>query len=307
MISQLLLAQSDANEPVQVNTVNGPIVGETLVLERSQTVHRFLGIPYAEPPIGDLRFKKSIALGRNWSEPLQATQWPKRCSQDPNQAWNLAAKSMETNHEMSEDCLYLNVWTPGIETDETKLRPVVFWIHGGGYITGSANLALYDGNRLANMADAVVVTFNYRLSIFGFLYSDKVDGIKGNQCLWDQARALQWVHDNIRNFGGDPNKVTIFGESAGGWSVSAMILSPVTRNLFQNAFMMSGAVHNGVVAKPETMVSLFLKGIRKAGCATEADTSITEAVMKCINELEPSKIDGITYSLFDDHLGKFLI
>src|SRR5699024_5465752 len=109
-----------------------------------------------------------------------------------------------------------------------------------------------------------------RLSMLGFLYSDSVDDVKGNQGFWDQALALEWINDNIRYLGGDPRRITIMGESAGSWSVSAHILSPVSRGLFQNAIMMSGSITYDVLLEPKQMVDKLLTGIRQVGCASES-------------------------------------
>ena len=142
-----------------------------------------------------------------------------------------------------EDCLFLNIFTPGIRTDEAKepeLRPVMFWIHGGDFSVGSSNQ--YDPSDLVKQ-DIVVVTFNYRLGALGFLsFGNNV--LSGNMGLRDQIQALTWTHEHIRSFGGDPNKITIFGDSAGGVSVHALHLSPLTTGLFVGAIAQSGSMLN---------------------------------------------------------------
>ncbi len=149
----------------------------------------------------------------------------------------------------SEDCLYLNVWTPTLNSSANL--PVMFWIHGGGFWTGSGSPYIqlflstsntYEGNRLA-LRDVVVITFNYRLGVFGFLYGNSSDA-PGNQGIWDQATALNWTKQNIRAFGGNPNEITIFGESAGSASVSYHIVSNVTRNWFNRAILQSGIYYS---------------------------------------------------------------
>lgn len=135
------------------------------------------------------------------------------------------------------------------------------------------------------------------MSTLGFLYSDAVPEIAGNQGLWDQAAALEWVAENIRYFGGDPRRVTIMGQSAGGWSVSLHVLSPVSRNLFHNAMLMSGAAMDTTISKEE-FVELYLTGIRKVGCATKEDTSISQGVIECLQGLPAEKVETI-YNLID--------
>ena len=147
-----------------------------------------------------------------------------------------------------------------------------------------------------------------RLSALGFMYSDEVDDVKGNQGLWDQAAALEWISENIRYFGGNPKQVTIMGESAGSWSVSLQILSPVARNLYQNAIMMSGAALNSkVVVEPKEYVTKFLTGIRKVNCATEQDTTISRKVIECLEQLDADKVDQILYLIDKDPSGKRVV
>ena len=140
--------------------------------------------------------------------------------------------------------------------------------------------------------------------MLGFFYSDEVPDIKGNQGFWDQNLALHWVQDNIRAFGGNPDQVTIMGQSAGGWSLSAHILSPASRGLYKNAIMMSGAlVEYKLILPPEDHVARFLTGIRKVGCADANDKSISKKVIECLEKLDPFKVEQI-YNLSDkDPLG----
>lgn len=153
--------------------------------------------------------------------------------------------------EASEDCLTLNVWTPA--AGDGKRRPVLVWIHGGGFVFGSGSQAPYDGARLAALGDVVVVTLNYRLGALGFLalpeLADEEGGVCGNFGLLDQIAALRWVRDHAAVFGGDPDQVTIFGESAGGMSVGTLLGTPAARGLFRGAIAQSGAAHN--VSTPE--------------------------------------------------------
>jgi para-nitrobenzyl esterase len=213
-------------------------------------VHSFLGIPYAKPPIGDLRWKLP-QKNEKWSSVRDASKFGGRCAQ-------LASSTLMNPASDTEDCLYLNVWTPSF-TPAAPL-PVMFWIHGGGNQNGSASEAVpyantgyfYSGKFLA-AKDVVVVTFNYRLGAFGFLahpaIATETGGAAGNQGLYDQALALEWVKSNITKFGGDPKKVTIFGESAGSLDVCYHMTSPKTRDLFHGAISESG----GCTTKQKTV------------------------------------------------------
>ena len=190
----------------------------------------FKGIPYAEPPVEELRFRPSIPK-KSWSKVLDCTKFgpiaPQRVDTfiGPDSDW-----------EQSEtDCLTLNVWTPG--TDNRR-RPVLFWIHGGGLSFGSG--AWDDGSALARRGDVVVVTINYRVGIFGYLF---VKNEIANLGQLDQITALKWVRDNIEAFGGDPGNVTIFGESAGGVAVCALMAMPGAKGLFHRVISQSGVCH----------------------------------------------------------------
>ena len=193
----------------------------------------FRGIPYAAPPIGDLRWQPP-QTATPWDGPFDATQYGNRALQPP---YPDVLDFGEIPGKLSEDCLYLNIFTPSADG---QARPVMFWIHGGAYIQGSANE--YDGSTLARDNDVVVVAINYRLGIFGFadlaaLGADYAGSVSlGFQ---DQVQALSWVRDNISDYGGDPGNVTIWGESAGGGSVLALLGTPSADGLFHKAVAFS--------------------------------------------------------------------
>jgi para-nitrobenzyl esterase len=206
-------------------------------------VRMFLGIPYAAPPVGNLRWREPEAAP-SWHGIRAADKFGARCMQAPLFA------DMKFRDSMSEDCLYLNIWTPAKSASE-KL-PVMVWIHGGGFAAGSASEPRQDGQFLATKG-VVVVGINYRLGIFGFfahpeLAKESGHKASGNYGLLDQVAALKWVRDNIAGFGGDPANVTIFGESAGSMSVSALMASPLAQELFQRAIGESG----GFFGRPMT-------------------------------------------------------
>jgi para-nitrobenzyl esterase len=213
----------------------GPIkTSSGLVSGAGAELSVFKGIPYAAPPVGELRWKPPVAP-QSWTGVRAAVEFGFACPQPAFAPWVLP--------KQNEDCLTLNVWTPAKKAGQ-KL-PVMVWIHGGGFFVGAGSQSIYDGEALARRG-AVVVTFNYRLGVLGFLAHpaltrESPHQSSGNYGLLDQIAALQWVHDNIAAFGGDPKRVTIFGESAGGTSVYMLLVSPLARGLFQRAIAESGA------------------------------------------------------------------
>ena len=231
----LLLAlnsvESDESGRFVVKTTSGPIVGET---ERGVLVFR--GIPFAAPPVGQLRFRPPVSP-TPWTEVRPALDFAPACPQlvdiDPTE---------NNNSVMAEDCLALNVWTPRADA---KQRPVMVWIHGGGFSAGSARNTWYDGATLAGRGDVVVVSLQYRLGAWGFLELSQIGGQdfleSGNVGLLDQIAALKWVKQNIAAFGGDSNNVTLFGQSAGSASAGILMLIPAAQGLFRKAIMESGA------------------------------------------------------------------
>jgi para-nitrobenzyl esterase len=211
---------------VIVETRHGKVSGERL-----ESHDRFRGIPYAAPPVGELRFRAPRAPAP-WTGVREALEFGRSAPQSPS-----FLPGMESGPQ-SEDCLYLNVYTPRADGAS---RPVLFWIHGGGFTGGSGGQALYDGGRLAARGDVVVVTINYRLGALGYTNLAGLDANLGQQ---DQIAALRFTRENIAAFGGDPAQVTIFGESAGGMAVSTLLAMPAARGLFRGAIAQSGAAHH---------------------------------------------------------------
>ena len=203
----------------------------------------FRGVPYAAAPVGDLRFR-APRPPEPWSGVREATEYSAVAMQVFEEGIDLIGFD---EMPIDEDCLTLNVWTPAL--DDAK-RPVMVWIHGGAYVAGTAAARLYDGQHLARRGDVVVVTINYRLGAFGFLYHesliDESDTRSGNYGTRDQLAALEWVRDHIAAFGGDPDNVTIFGESAGGMSVTTLMAAREAEGLFRRAVPQSGAGHHAL-------------------------------------------------------------
>ncbi|HEU5374908.1 MAG TPA: carboxylesterase family protein [Ktedonobacteraceae bacterium] len=223
LISQTTNAAT--SDPSLVKTQQGVVQGVVQSAFRA-----FLGIPYAAPPVGNLRWKPP-QMHAPWSTPLNATRAGSPCAQGASPFGQAST---------NEDCLFLNVYTPNPVTTNA---PVMVWIHGGAFVTGEGSD--YDPSTTLVARGTVVVTINYRLGAFGFLAlpslsAEDTNGSSGNYGLQDQQFALQWVHSNILAFGGNPNNVTIFGESAGGFSVCANIASPDAHGLFQRAITESG-------------------------------------------------------------------
>lgn len=212
----------------------------------------FKGIPFAKPPVGKLRFQ-APQPPEPWEGVRETTGWGGACPQDKIPIMNVG--------EMSEDCLYLNVWTPACDG---KKRPVMFWIHGGGFMIGSTAQGEYNGKHLAKNGDVVVVSTNYRLGAFGFLHLADLFGegfpAASNNGIRDQIAALEWVKENIEAFGGDPADVTIFGESAGGMSVGTLLGSPMAAGLFTKAIAQSGAAHHSTSREDATKIAKVVLG-----------------------------------------------
>ena len=216
----------------------------------------FRGIPYATPPVGEGRWLPP-APPEPWGRVRPAKEFAPNAPQPP-----MGIQFLEPPEKLpqSEDCLYLNIWTPGL--DGAK-RPVIVWIHGGGFTIGAGSEVIYNGRTLSTRGDVVVVTINYRLGALGFLNLNEVTKGKipatGNEGLLDQVLALEWVRDNISRFGGNPDNVTIFGESAGAMSVGMLLAMPRARGLFHRAILQSGAAHHvNSLEQAEKAAAIFL-------------------------------------------------
>lgn len=228
----------------KVPTEYGFVKGKT---DASGEVSVFMGVPFAAPPVGPLR----------WKAPQPAEKWdgikeclippPSACQNKPTPFMMWSKEFMAPEEPLSEDCLYLNIWTCAKSTDEK--RPVIVWIHGGAFTGGSGTVPLYNGEEMAKKG-VVFVTINYRLGVFGFLAhpelsAESPDKVSGNYGILDQIAALRWVKENIKAFGGDPDNVTIDGQSAGSFSVNALMISPLAKGFFQRAIGESGGMFTG--------------------------------------------------------------
>ncbi|KAM9301971.1 LOW QUALITY PROTEIN: pyrethroid hydrolase Ces2e-like [Gastrophryne carolinensis] len=261
------------------------------VNETESLAHAFYGIPFAKPPVGQLRFA-APELPEPWSGVREAADYPPMCIQNPGAilAMLKTFKFPLPTPTLSEDCLYLNVFTPA-SRGSAKL-PVMVFIHGGGFRLGGA--IMFEGSALSAIENVVVVSIQYRLGLMGFLSTGDRQ-ISGNYGFLDQVAALRWVQENIEDFGGDRELVTIFGESAGGVSVSALVLSPLTRGLFHRAIAESGSA---------LMPSLMeynrrnLSDIRSA--VAELTSCDSASLLVCLREKSENEMKEVAVAL--DHL-----
>jgi para-nitrobenzyl esterase len=236
-------------DTLTAQTRSGPVRG---LLSQDGKTRIFRGIPYAAPPVGALRWKEPQPV-EPWTTVRDATQFGQRCMQPTLMKLELRDAGM------GEDCLYLNLWTP---TGAAAGRlPVMVWIHGGSFAIGSGAEARYDGERLTHRG-VIVVTLNYRMGIFGFLATKELQDesphhAAGNYGYLDQSAAIHWVHDNIAAFGGDPDNITLFGESAGAFGVAAQISSPLTRGIVAKAIGESGGgIGRSIVPCPDAATAV---------------------------------------------------
>ncbi|XP_046935169.1 liver carboxylesterase 1 isoform X2 [Lynx rufus] len=290
------------SSPPVVDTSQGKVLGKHVSVEGfAQPVAVFLGIPFARPPLGSLRFAPPQPA-EPWNFVKNTTSYPPMCSQDAVGGQELS--DLFTNRKenislkFSEDCLYLNIYTPADLRKKNRL-PVMVWIHGGGLMVGGAST--YSGLVLSAHENVVVVTIQYRLGIWGY-FSTGDEHSRGNWGQLDQVAALRWVQENIANFGGNPGSVTIFGESAGGISVSILVLSPLAKNLFHRAISESGVALTTALVKKDMkdaaqQIAFF------AGCKTTTSAVTVRCLRQKTEEelLEISrKMKFFTIDLYGD-------
>uniref|UniRef100_F6VMR1 Carboxylic ester hydrolase n=1 Tax=Xenopus tropicalis TaxID=8364 RepID=F6VMR1_XENTR len=280
----LLFVTCITSEDQVILTKHGKVKGVQIPV-LSGTVTAFLGIPYAEPPVGDLRFKKPNPP-KSWSDVLYASKYGNSCFQIPDETFPgfSGAEMWNPNTEVSEDCLYLNVWVPDPQPTGVS---VMVWIYGGGFVTGTSSLDVYDGKFLAAVEQVIVVSMNYRLGALGFLSIPGNADAPGNVGLFDQRLALEWIYENIATFGGNPQSITIFGESAGAASVSYHLLSPKSHPYFTRAIMQSGSANApwGAINKTEARHRALILA-NQLGCSYETDNKI----IACLRGKTPKEI-----------------
>ncbi|WKX89248.1 hypothetical protein Q1695_008697 [Nippostrongylus brasiliensis] len=309
LVGLLLLVQlisTSDGDPI-VKTIHSDLRGLYMDVEGNR-VSAFLGVPFAMPPTGSRRFAKPTPITEYQGE-IKAQTLSKTCFQTPDSAFPgfPGAEMWNAPTELSEDCLYLNIWAP-----ENPTSNVIVWIYGGGFFSGSPSLALYNGSVLAAKTRSIIVNINYRLGPFGFFYLGEDSPAPGNVGLLDQQLALQWIQDNIKYFGGDAKRVTLFGESAGAASVSSHLLAPDSRRLFSKAILNSGSMLNIwadrtpckqlnfslTMAKNLGCIDNFeMKPKRKPGRCTAKGVD-DQKVFKCLNNVPTAKIQAAADELY---------
>lgn len=276
--------------------MGGPIAVTTygeLQGKQEGGVNVWRGIPFAAPPVGELRFR----------------------APQPPDSWDGVRDAFEygpVNHQpadikgtrfggidpvQSEDCLYLNVWSPEVRNENL---PVMVWIHGGTFVTGAGSQPQFDGSYFAERGNVIMVTINYRLGPFGFMHlSSLVEGLASNQGLLDQIAALEWVQRNIAAFGGDPQRVTIFGESAGSMSIASLLAMPAAKGLFSGAIMQSGAAQTLQAQQGDDIATAFLAelGITQGGDVSLLHSLPAETILESAGRM--------SYKLSGGGLGMF--
>jgi para-nitrobenzyl esterase len=271
LVATLALAAPAPAAPVR--TESGPVSGVV-----ADGVVAYKGIPYAAPPVGDLRWRAPQPAAP-WTDVHVADAYGHDCMQEP-----FPSDAAPLGTPPAEDCLYLNVWAP--EKPASAKLPVMVWIHGGAFVNGGASPAVYDGRHFARRG-VVFVSFNHRLGRFGFfahpaLSSESPKGPLGNYGYLDQIAALKWVQKNVGAFGGDPGNVTVFGESAGGGSVNTLMVSPLAKGLFHKAIVESGGGRAGGIMAPRTLKEAEAVGVAFAKLAgvTGEDAAALAALRK---------------------------
>lgn len=273
-----------------VSTAYGQLQGE-----QNGGVNVWRGIPFAAPPVGELRFR-APQPPESWNTVREATDFGPVNLQPVSTG---VTRFGGTTPVYSEDCLYLNVWSPA-EAEEGEALPVMVWIHGGTFVTGAGSQPMFDGAQMARNGKVVLVTVNYRLGPLGFLHLSHLGGGLGsNLGLLDQIAALEWVQENIAAFGGDPGRVTVFGESAGSMSIAALLAMPAAKGLFSRAIMESGAAQSLSGEQGEQIAAAFLAelGMQAGGSLELLQSLPAQQMMEAAGRMA-YKLSGDSLSMY---------
>ncbi|KAH7937272.1 hypothetical protein HPB49_009882 [Dermacentor silvarum] len=271
-----------------IRTDSGLVSGVREAID-GREVDMYLGIPYAEPPTDLLRFSKPIPI-KPWNGTLKATKRPKPCPQNIHYLTDEVSFYYTKN---SEDCLYLNIRKPASDCKHnvcpSKL-PVVVFMHGGCFQWSDSGLFMHDGGNFAALTDTIMVSFNYRLNVFGFLSAGNED-VAGNWGLWDQNLVLRWIQRNINNFGGDPSEVTIMGHSAGGISAGFHAISPQSVGLFKRMILQSGSPMNAIASLSARTVESVMELGADLACEGVRERKLS-VVMDCLRSRDKNLLLG---------------
>ncbi|KAH9369245.1 hypothetical protein HPB48_003089 [Haemaphysalis longicornis] len=295
----LLAVSVDANSGDFVVTKIAAVHGVTQ-RHLGKSVKAYLGVPYAEPPVGGLRFAKPLRAKRR-DRMILASEFRPACTQLNGALQDLPWFQVDAGLS-SEDCLYLNIWASECKERAVNatcpLRSVLVWLHGGGFRGGSSTMDVYNGGTLAAAGDIVVVTLNYRLGAFGFLNLNVTD-IPGNMGLYDQHLALRWIYDNVQYFGGDPTRIVLAGQDAGATSVGLHLLSPLTRRLVRRAVLIGGAPN--WLVDPLSSSSSYVRALMLTSALACSDpTSVRTApvVARCLRDAKAKTIARAESEIF---------
>uniref|UniRef100_A0A5S6Q7L5 Carboxylic ester hydrolase n=1 Tax=Trichuris muris TaxID=70415 RepID=A0A5S6Q7L5_TRIMR len=285
----LLLLELAEATPVEVTTELGVLKGK-LESVAGRQVASFLGVPFGEPTSGPYRFKPPRMV-KPWDTPFEATTLAPSCYQSKDTTFPgfRGAEMWNANTPMDENCLYLNMWVPWGVRNAT----VLVWLYGGGFWYGSPSLDIYDGRALAAEGDVIVVNLNYRMGVFGFLFLDDPD-VPGNMGLMDQQLGLQWIRRNIAYFGGNPERVCLFGESAGAASIVAHMISNNSRPLFHNGILQSGSLDNPwAMDSPKKALNKAQQFVRSLHCDDES----VSATIRCLMSKSAKELNDAVWNV----------
>ncbi|GMT28294.1 hypothetical protein PFISCL1PPCAC_19591, partial [Pristionchus fissidentatus] len=273
-------ARAILNEGYVVHTSLGTIRGVEQKFDGA-IIGAYLGVPYGRSPIGSRRFQRP-QMAERWANEFSADKLARSCyfTLDNTFPQFPGAEMWNPPNQQDENCLNMNIWVPR-EHDGS----VLVWIYGGGFFSGSPSLDLYDGSVLAALHNVIVVNINYRLGPFGFMYLGEESPVSGNMGLLDQQLALKWIHHNIAAFGGDPKRVTLFGESAGSASTTAHLIAPGSRHYFHKIIAKSGAIINSWATRSkQEMLDVSFQLVRRLNCSN----SDHELILKCLSDVQPA-------------------
>uniref|UniRef100_A0A0N5BJ67 Carboxylic ester hydrolase n=1 Tax=Strongyloides papillosus TaxID=174720 RepID=A0A0N5BJ67_STREA len=284
-----IISLTTCTQDVQVNTKYGKIIGLKKI-NKNDEVTVFLGVPYAKPPVKDRRFKPPSQLDKDiWKKkPFKATQLANSCPQLLQKTGLLGYDILVPDNTVSEDCLQLNIWVP-----KEKNVPVLVFFHGGAYNFGSGSLQLHNGTFIAIKTNQIVVNVNYRLGFLGFAYMGNGKTIPGNMGLLDQQMALKWIYENIASFGGDPTRITIWGQSSGSASATAHLYAPDSHKYFSKVIASSGTISNVWASIGNSFAENNTRTVANLLKCKGKDS----AILKCLQEADVNSLVKLSLSV----------